>query len=744
MIKFKLQFQKLTVIVSIFLASSLSAVAASECAKSVQRFLNHVGVETPIKRFPHGVNGTLHPNFLIQFGFESEYTMKDLGKMVNVYGPSEEFGITVADWLAKPVEARVKWVTDNITKLFPTNREAGKFVKVTNDPKLAFMPGQLIRDETGNIEIVLKPVDTLEDFFREISLVNEHLGVGSMQASVSAPSEVFHGNFEGRVDAAILENVGFFKFHTDLDTLNKLEVGAVRERNDPTKYAAMSFQHPFLGPMTKIKEDKLVEFLTRNPRGELLDSETLKGVAGNDDSFKYYGGTAYRPDIAPKRAILETRDCHTSIECITERVMRTTFHLQNGREQFAQAASFEPFDSIADYAKLPESVRLMLEKFFPAKTKAGVEYTESETRALEVYRNFAWPLRDWSSHIKIFGDLSLKEKVANAQTIYLEDLKNTLDAVESGRFDKEHALLEIQGDLALFSHESGLLKAMRAFESKTLFADPAWNSYARIAVRETGAFKTAFPASILQGSLESRLSILAKQWPANIRVVDGVSFSEVPLEEKIVRKVVMISSQGLSDDQKIRIARDYTDAISVGTVSFPLQEGGATHLLTRVGDQVLNFFRGVNAIPFRVPSRNLEAIVALRPEEELRLRFYLERAMKDDTQVIGDFKAAGAWDALTPGEPRNNRALNAEGRNCASWICTAPIGSNHQGLHSLVGLKGESAERAVTSPAEWSQYLTSQAPAVRVPYVVYWTEASLDETPLRSGESFPAWNFTKH
>jgi len=734
-----------------------AAIPADTCAKIMTRFIDFDSSSVAtraIKRYPKGFNAQAHAGGHLMYGFESEYTMKDLEKLVNVYGPKPEF-LPRDQWLAKSTAERVQWIEANITTLFPENRKAGGLVKTTELPELAFLPPAVIRDETGNIEVVLAPVDTLEEFTHQANLVNEHMGIGSMQGSTSSPVGAFFppNGLDVSTNEVIKEKIGYFNFMGDMDTITKLEVGASRFERDSTKSTAMSFQHAFLGPMTKLKHSKMVEFFAANARGAKFDKNSMQAIAGTDASFKYFGGSAYRPDIVPmERVILEVRDCHTSMTCLMERMLRNTFHMQYGYDQFWRSMSLKPFDSVKDYAKLPEGARQALESVFPSKMKPGVDYNDEEKLALEVYRNFAWPMRDWSSHVELLGRPKLAEKIQTAQNAYVSKLNAIAQELAAGTIDKKAASVRIQGAISVFGKESEIGRSMRDWELRYVMNDRTWSSYANLAVREVAPFKQAFPGTVKLGPLAERVKSFTDRWPNNVKMVKDVEFSFTSSAGKVTkrkRNVLVLTTNGLSEADQAKLQQEYLDSLSAGTVSFPLGEG-AGHLYTRVGNQTTDFYFGSNAQlnAYRLPgSPRLEPFIALRPEEELRLRAYMDGASTKGSQVIGPSNYQGAADGKTAGKLRNNRPTGRGGHNCTSWMCTAPVAYNEAPLMTLVGA-GDPANEVHTNPGWWSNWLTGGAPGDRVPFVAYWNSnqplEQITAQEVKEGQPFRDWNFALH
>ncbi|MEO5668879.1 MAG: hypothetical protein ABIR96_12535 [Bdellovibrionota bacterium] len=447
------------------LALAPGAWAANDCTRSLSDLLRF-NAESPaaraIKRFPVGVDATANPNEFLQFGFESEYGLSEIAGILKVYGPDQEFGISKEGWLAMSDEARMGFVKDHIDELFPEKRKKGKLVKLVDDEKLKELPDRIIQDETGNIEIIVGPLDTLEDWSAVVTNTNAAFGAGSMQSTVSVSRQVFFGELgQGIASSAVQENYGFLKFFGDYDALQKLAGGYSKYQQDPSKEVAKSFQHPFLGPTNAAKDARLLRDLHSNMKGVGFSKRELSEISGSDASYKYTGATVYRPDIAgPNRIVLEIRDAHKDATRLTEKVLRTSYYLQNSRGDFGDAARMASFDPEKSFAALPADVQELLKKLYPNKAKKGLDYGEEELRALDVFRNFAWPLRDWSGHLAYVGREDLSAQVQAAADDYsttLTRISTSTDATNTASMAQASA--DVQGALAKFAEESGLAKA---------------------------------------------------------------------------------------------------------------------------------------------------------------------------------------------------------------------------------------------------------------------------------------------
>jgi hypothetical protein len=705
-----------------------------------------------ILRYPRGVDPLRARNSHLRFGFESEYALEQSGRLLSAYGPAPEFGISASRWKRMRPEERVAWVREHMAELFTDTRTPGKLVKINRDETLNFLPENLILDSTGNLEIVVSPADTFEEWLSRVTKIEAEFGAGSMQGTVGMKSEYFH-HVNGTADADVLNaNVGWLNVLNEMDTLAKLENGAQRFAARPDSEVAKSFKHPYLGPMTRMKQDALLEFLQANSRGERLDARALEFVSGNDSSFKYIGGTAYRPDIASGYTIFEVRDAHNQVGTLVERVIRATYYLQYGRENFAAAARLRAFDSINDFARLPETIQQMLRDVFPPRFEPGVRYREAELRAREFFRNFAYPMRDWSSWIRLFekGPMFAANLQA-AQVLYMTKLESVASRLRAGSMTREQASIEIQGAVAQFSVDSGLSSAFNNYLGRVARGDAAWARYMDLSIRELGPMNRAFPATVWEGSIETRLARFQARWSNNAKIVDDVGFSFTPEGSSSSvssrRRVLLISLKDLSEADQAQLIRDYTDAFSRGTVSFPVGENGG-HLYTRIGNQVADYSFHLNLNDYRAPSwsRRIEPFIKLNPQEELRLRFYVENAAKDPASVVGSFNMEGVASGRTQGTLRDNRPVSSRaGHNCTSWMCTARIGDSDERLLELAGARVR--QEVHTNPGWWLYYLTGAGESSRIPFVAVWENERTLSTMARSvrtGQDFPRWEFNPH
>jgi hypothetical protein len=404
----------------------------------------------------------------IQYGFETEYLHEETEALLKNYMPLPPFFTnTKEEWLAYTPEKRLA-IFDNLINADIYKAEGSKFfdyrakghlLKITEEKELSeALPDSFVYD-AGHFELVLDPHDTAESLIQKIKVINKNFGVGSMQMTISNPIDkaLLRSNKTAR-EALKSELIGYYNFMNDFDTLVKLETGYDRFVNNPKIQAAKSFNHPWLGPMTEVKHIKLVALVEGIVEGNQYSAEELRKMSTQVVSHKFIGGLSFRPDVAFKKNRLasEVRDCHQNVKCIEDRIIRETYFLMKGKENFKKFSQVKQFDTIANYKDIhPEAIKYMLSNIFPAF--GGYSQTE-----MQLYRNFSYPYRDWSRHIEVLGVPGLKEQISLAQQAYTEALKQISIDYAARTITKEEAQIKVMGALTEFSKKSGLVDAMKA------------------------------------------------------------------------------------------------------------------------------------------------------------------------------------------------------------------------------------------------------------------------------------------
>ncbi|MFN7728584.1 MAG: hypothetical protein ACK5P7_05465 [Bdellovibrio sp.] len=675
----------------------------------------------------------------VQFGFESEYTAHELGPMTKFYGPDPvSSGISAQAWKATPIEGRLAWVLAKL-KTIPYGAKETVLVRLDKDPSLAFLPETLIKDDTGNVEVILSPVSSFEVWKNQMQWINRNLGVGSMQAMISQPRGTFFPQADGPMATVIYkENKGFFNFVHESDALDRMARGAEKYQADPSKEVMRPFLHPYLGPMIEFRHKRMRKAMFEHAQGKDLEQATLEAIVRREQSFKYIGSTAYRPDIgAPTRISQEVRDAHKDEDVLIERVKRSMVYMQEGRSHFLRAADIKPFDSEVQFNNLTPQVQNFLKTVFPHKAPARVQEFENALFVHETYRNFAYPLHQFRPWLAFMNRMDLVKTVEQAQNRYREKLESLAEQLEAGSVTKEDASRLAQGALAQFAVESKLSDAFKNYEAEFL----------RKASRERSTTQTLDqPAR----ALEARLILLTDRWQENVQMVSNVRFRHKDENQKNAadRRILVVSTHGLSGGQKENLKTDYLNLLIGGTVSFPLKER-ATHLLVRVNEMIydLGFWPTPHFPRFRVKDYQLprgprlESVVLLSRVEESRLKQYIENVQESRSKVLGAFAYRGAPE--TRGTLTDNRSLGC-GHNCTTWIATSPIGAKNESLLNLLNAEG-AVPWIAQNPGWLTSWLTASAPSERVPFLVYWTDKPLAETlksKVKENELLE-WDFNK-
>ena len=109
----------------------------------------------------------------------------------------------------------------------------------------------------------------------------------------------------------------------------------------------------------------------------------------------------------------------------------------------------------------------MLEHVFPSKKDSRIQsYNREELQVLEVYRNFAWPLRNWGDITVFLNAPELNKKIKRAQWNYVFKLQNWSTQYEH-KTQQENAV-GLQKILVEFIIETDLIKNLEDKINATL------------------------------------------------------------------------------------------------------------------------------------------------------------------------------------------------------------------------------------------------------------------------------------
>jgi hypothetical protein len=397
------------------------------------------------------------PNAPFQFGVELEYIPAESEALLHAYEPLPVSGLTPEEWGALTFAEKLTWVKKQAESR--PRGDKGPLLGRTKDPALDWLPPTLNREDTGNLELVFPPVGSWAEAENLASRAIRAFGAGSLQAMVSESRERFFA-------PGAKAQLGWLNFFLELDTMERLTRGARALARKTSREPARRFLHPFLGPMTEQRHRLLRKFLWENEKGNLFDPESLARPALREHSFKFVGGTAYRPDIAgPARICVEVRDAHRDLSLLRLRVARVLFYWERGLQAFARFAEIPAFDSEADFDRLPASLRIWLREALPPRIPPEALPYPKVCVVHETYRNFAYPIRDWRPWLAAL-ELTEEERevreqrVREAQETYLAGL------AEASSLRGEEARRAAQAHLVRWAENSGLHAAFREEEDR--------------------------------------------------------------------------------------------------------------------------------------------------------------------------------------------------------------------------------------------------------------------------------------
>ncbi len=303
-------------------------------------------------------------------------------------------------------------------------------------------------DDTGNLEWTLGPSQDFPKLWLEFESLSEELGSASFQAMVSFPKEKVFSRH------SVSEILGWFHFFQEFEILERAIEGLQLFRSKG-RAPLQTFLHPYLGPMVQVRHKYLKKILLANAQGQGFDEESRKLVRVREQSFKYVGATTYRPDIGgPERIALEIRDAHRDKHKLQRRVLRVLHYWCDSLKQFSTFGEIPPFDSEKTFLSLPQEVKEFLETELKREMPERVKEFPKAKFVHETFRNFAYPFRNWSSFLEVFGQIPKLSQVEIAQENYLEKIlklkKQSLSSSENKIF--------LQLFLCEFVEESGLFE----------------------------------------------------------------------------------------------------------------------------------------------------------------------------------------------------------------------------------------------------------------------------------------------
>lgn len=456
-------FRKKIALALFIVLGAISARAETQDRDRCSGLLTAKSAAVKNYEYPASVDPQVNPDGYYMFGLESEYSLDQMSeRLFNFYAPAEEL-LPRAAWIALAPLDRAAWVQTNWDRLFPGGpKKPSHLVKIAGDERL---PAYLISDETGNVELVSKPFDTYEEYLSFAAMVERDLGPGYLQASISIPSALVYQS-EQLTDGY----VGYRLFLGTFDELSKFAESYEKHRENPKFIPVKAATHKYLGPMNANRANFLRRLVHLNRVGD-FNKDVLDRVSGRNSSHKYTSQVAYRPDVIRKfaRFLNEVRDCVKNFACLKRRIDRERFFLGQDLKSFSRFEPARPLDLIADFDLLSEPVQKFLRTAFPGPDMAIPEIREdlaSEHLMGETFRNFAYPLQDWSSWLEPIGfSTSSPEyhRVKSAQHEYVERLKRIAAEASDGKIDVAAGADQVRIAMAKFVHDSRLREAFESW-----------------------------------------------------------------------------------------------------------------------------------------------------------------------------------------------------------------------------------------------------------------------------------------
>ncbi len=444
------------------LLASSTAYSAPSC-QSLFDTPSVAGTQTD-RIYAKGIDKNKTPDGHFQISYESEYLFSESGVLLRDYAPAEDI-ISRSKWQALTDEQRIDWVKSK----FGDKPEYATAAGLKRIIEVDFLPEELIVDSTGNLEIVINPpLDSYKQWEKVVDYIVNKYGAGSQQAMISKPREAAFSPSRFNLDMEH-QHLGWLNFTNLYDMFEKLDNGYTRYLKDPTKLTAQFFDHPFLGPMTKIKRDTLEQYLLGNNKLEFYDDDSKQYVRKSDASFKYTGGPAYRPDIAgPIRWAWEIRNAHKDTAGLKAKVLRDLEAHKQGLEDYKIFSTVPAFDALKEFERLPLYVRNSLVEIFPSKADPRFQYGAKEKLSLETYRNFAMPLMDMDILVAALSDTyDTKElnrnlySVRKARLDYIHDVNVVSEEYRSKRITKDMAKAKIMGLIGKWAVNSRLFELFK-------------------------------------------------------------------------------------------------------------------------------------------------------------------------------------------------------------------------------------------------------------------------------------------
>ncbi len=400
--------------------------------------------------------------FLSTFGYEVEYVQGENPQLWTLYRPEN---ISEAEWRAIPMLERDRVIRTHTDALAPTRRVPARLVRLSTAPE--YLPERLIRDDTGNWEIVGGISTSYVELEHNMRTLERGVGPGSYQAHVVSPIESLQRGA-----------AGYTLFSADLLAFRKLVSQLARHEEDPRQIPGAFFSHSFLSVFSQIKKEMLVATMEANLQGrgwrtvvpEFRQRYPHLHEAWAEDRpyYKYTLANTYRTDIygnTPERLIrwgFEVRGAHKNLEALlTEvRVIETLMH--RGFSGFDRFLDLRATDTLSFDQAFNPSIRLMLRESIAEVERDDPKpnYFVFLLRPFEQYADFLSLNRDEAA--------TFRRDVLRARTNALEALQSIADRFQANAIDKQRAKSESMVLLARFCRETNLLPLLEQYQASQI------------------------------------------------------------------------------------------------------------------------------------------------------------------------------------------------------------------------------------------------------------------------------------
>lgn len=391
------------------------------------------------------------------FGYEVEYVPGEHPNLWTWYRP--DF-ISEEQWAAWDSSERDRVIESRSEEIAPTRRVPSRLVRLSSAP--GFLPERLIKDDTGNWEIIGGVSRTFLELEQNLKIVESQVGPGSYQAhAVDSIERLQRGA------------AGYTLFSADLLTFRKFTSQLERYEKDSSQVPGAFFLHPFLSVYTRIKKEMLLAVIDANLQGKSWSSVVSEfrsryphlytAWRENRPYYKYTLANTYRTDIYGNLRNLmrwgfEVRGAHKSLKALLEEVRVIAALMQKGFGKFERFIDVGVTDTLSFEASFTPDIRTLIQSNIPV-----VEADDPKPNY------FVFLLRPFEQYVSLLDLTSeeareLRKDILSARTHALESLQ----ALTTEARPKEKIKEELMVLLARFCKETGLLPYLERFQKRAI------------------------------------------------------------------------------------------------------------------------------------------------------------------------------------------------------------------------------------------------------------------------------------